>query len=125
MKTILLIEDEMILGEMYQDRFSQSGFNVIWKTEAEEGLSVLEKEKIDLIILDMLLPKQNGISFLEKLKKDPKMTKLSSIPVIAFSNYDDPVTRKQAIKLGAKAYLIKTNYTPKEIMDTIKKYIKQ
>lgn len=123
MKTILLIEDEIILAQMYQDKFSQAGFNVIWNSEAEEGLLTIEKEKIDLIILDMLLPKENGIFFLEKLNKNPKMVKVNSIPIIAFSNYDDPTTRRKALELGAKDYLIKTNYTPKQIIDTIKKYI--
>jgi DNA-binding response OmpR family regulator len=123
MKTILLVEDESLLAQMYQDKFSQAGFKVIWSMEAEDALNVIEKEKIDLIILDMLLPRGNGIFFLEKLKKDSKMVKVSSIPVIAFSNYDDPTTRRQALELGAKDYLIKTDYTPKQIIDTIKKYI--
>ena len=119
-KTILLIEDETLLAEMYQEKFSQAGFKVIWTQEAEGGLIIIKKEKIDLVILDILLPRENGIFFLEKIKKDPKM---SSVPVIAFSNYDDPTTRRRALDLGAKDYLIKTNYTPKQIIDTIKKYI--
>ncbi|MBU0547004.1 MAG: response regulator [Patescibacteria group bacterium] len=123
MKTILLIENETILAKMYQEKFSQAGFRVIWKLEAKEGLSVMEKEKIDLVILDILLSREDGIFFLEKLTKDPKMINVSSTPVIVFSNYDDLITRKKALELGVKDYLIKTNYTPKQIIDTIKKYI--
>jgi len=121
MKKILIIEDERILAEMYQDKFSQAGFKVIIAGEAEEGLVLAKKEKPDLIILDILLPRENGIFFLEKWKKTPE---ISSASIIAFSNYDDPETRKQAKKLGAKDYLIKTDYTPEEVVEKVKKYLR-
>lgn len=124
MKKIFLIEDEKILGEMYQERFSKAGFKVCWAREAEEALNLIKKEKPDLIVLDVLLsggiPRRNGIFFLEQLRKDPK---IASIPVIIFSNYDDPETRRQALKLGVKDYLIKTDYTPQRIIERIKKYL--
>jgi len=120
MKTILLIEDEAVLGEMYQDKLSQAGLKVIWTKEAEDGLEIIKTKKVDLVILDILLPRENGIFFLEKLKKE---SKISSVPVVAFSNYDDPETKKHAFALGVKAYLIKTSYTPKQIVDTIKQYL--
>lgn len=121
MKKILLIEDEKILGEMYRDKFTEAGFKVILAFEAREGLKLAKKEKPDLIILDILLPRENGIVFLTWLRKDPK---ISSIPVVAFSNYDDPRARKQAAKLGIKEYLIKANYTPQKIVEKIKNYLK-
>ena len=121
MKKILIIEDEKILGEMYRDKFIQEGFEVILATSAEEGSEVMAKEKPDLILLDILLPRANGISFLAKLRKDPAV---SSTPVVAFSNYDDPKTKREALKLGVKDYLIKTNFTPQEIIEKIKNYIK-
>ena len=119
-KKILIVEDEKILADMYRDKFTQSGFEVILADSAEEGLKVTKKEMPDLILLDILLPRENGIGFLKRLKKDPK---LSSIPVVAFSNYDDPETKKEAYELGAKDYLIKTSYTPKEIIEKVKSYL--
>ncbi|GAI50462.1 unnamed protein product, partial [marine sediment metagenome] len=113
MKKILLIEDEKILAEMYRDKFTQAGFEVFLTFESEKGLALAKKEKPDLIVLDILLPRENGIAFLTKLRKDPE---ISSIPVVAFSNYDDPETKKQAFKLGVEDYLIKTSYTPQEIV---------
>ena len=120
-KKILIIEDEKILGEMYQDKFTQAGFKTILINTAEEGIKATSKEKPDLILLDILLPKANGISFLKKLKKDKN---LSSIPVVAFSNYDDQEVKKEAHQLGVEDYLIKTNYTPQEIIEKIKNYLK-
>ena len=121
MKKILLIEDEKILAEMYQDKFTQAGFEVSLAFDSKEGLALAKKEKPDLIVLDILLPRENGIVFLNWLREDRE---ISSIPVVAFSNYDDPETKKRAAKLGVKDYLIKTSYTPQEIVEKIKEHLK-
>jgi len=120
MKKILIVEDEKILGEMYQDKFIQAGFEIVLAGSAEEGHEFLSKEKPDLILLDILLPRENGITFLTKIRKNPET---ASIPVVAFSNFDDPITKKEALSLGAKDYLIKTAYTPQEVLKKIKKYL--
>ena len=122
MKKILIIEDEKILANMYRDKFSQAGFKVLKAFEAKEGLALAKKEKPDLIILDILLPKENGIFFLEKWRKTPA---ISSALVIAFSNYDDPEIKRQAKKLGARDYLIKTDYTPEEVVNKVKEYLRE
>lgn len=119
MKKILIIEDEKILGEMYRDKFILAGFDIIWAHSAEEGIKVVDEIKPDLILLDILLPEANGVSFLKWLKEK----ELSSIPVIAFSNYDGSAIKKEAFELGVKDYLIKTNYTPNEILAKIKQVL--
>ena len=121
-KKILIIEDEKILGEMYRDRFSQAGFDVALAVSAEEGMEAVPKVKPDLILLDILLPRANGVGFMEWLKKQKEF---SSILVVAFSNYDEPTTKKEAFLLGVKDYLIKTNYTPSEIVARIKQLLSE
>jgi len=120
MKKILLIEDEKILVEMYNEKFSQAGFDMILSIDAEKGLKLAKKEKPDLIILDILLPEGDGVFFLKEQKKDPE---IASIPVVALSNYDHPETKKEVLALGAKAYLIKTDFTPQEILEKVKEYL--
>jgi len=120
MPKILLIEDEIEMAEMYRDKFTEEGFEIILASTSEEGLEKARKEKPDLIILDILLPTENGVCFLRKQKEDPKLAK---IPVVVLSNYDEPRTRKEAFELGAKDYLIKTDYTPKKLVEEIKKYL--
>ena len=120
-KKILLIEDEKILAEMYKDKFIKAGFKVITAFDSREGLALAKKEEPDLIILDILLPKENGIEFLTWLKMEPS---IASIPVVVFSNYDDPETKKKAYQLGVKEYLIKANYTPGKIVEKISDYLK-
>lgn len=120
-KKILLIEDEKLLSEMYREKFVQSGFKVISADSAPDGLELLKKEQPDLILLDILLASGTGISFLKERGKYPELLK---VPVVVFSNYDDRETKKETLQLGAKEYLLKTGYTPQEIVDKIKIYLK-
>lgn len=121
MKKILIIEDESILAEMYKEKFSQEGFEVLWAPDEKTGLELAEKKEPHIILLDILLGgEEDGVSFLKKLRKKPK---ISQIPVLAFSNYDEPRKRKECFQLGAKEYLLKTNYTPNELVKIVQKYI--
>lgn len=120
-KKILIIEDEKILGEMYKEKFEMEGFEVISVSGVEEGLMLAKEKKPDLILLDILLPgSEDGISFLKRREGDEEILK---IPVVAFSNYDDSETQIMALELGAKEYLIKTNYTPQQLLEKIKHYL--
>jgi len=119
-KKILIIEDEKVLGEMYQEKFTKEGFEAVLVGSAEEAIEVVPKVKPDLILLDILLPQKNGLGFMEWFNNQKD---LASIPVIAFSNYDHPEVRQKAIKMGIKRYLIKTDFTPQEIVDEVKRYL--
>lgn len=119
-KKILLIEDEIVLAEMYKDRFEKEGFEMVVAFDAEEGLKLTRKEKPNLIILDILLPRGNGVSFLQKMRK---ISQIADIPVVILSNYDQPQTKEDALGLGAKAYLIKTDFTPDQLIKEMKKYL--
>jgi len=121
MKKILIIEDEKILSEMYKFKFSKEGYRVLSVMEVEEGLSLAKSEKPDLIILDILLPKESGISFLERRKK---VEELLGVPVIILSNFDDNEIKEKAFALGADDYLIKSNYDPQDILNKINSYLK-
>lgn len=120
MAKILIIEDELILAEMYKEKFESAGIDTDFVLTSEEAFEYLKKEKPDLILLDILLPRENGIYFLNKLKGNKEISK---IPVVVLSNYDEPKTKKEAFELGVKAYLIKTQYTPKELLEEIKKFL--
>jgi len=120
-KKILVIEDEKLLSEMYARKLSEAGFQTISATNSNEGLELAIREKPDLIILDILLPGENGLCFLRKLRKDLRIAKTK---VVVFSNLDNPETKDEAKSLGVQNYLIKTNFTPKEMIEEIKKYLK-
>ena len=121
-RKILIIEDELILVKMYREKFEQEGFQVITASDVQEGLALAQNEAPDLIVLDILLPRGNGLLFLEELRENPAIAR---IPVVVFSNFDNPETIKRAQSLGAKTYLIKTDHTPKQIVQKIAIYLKE
>lgn len=121
-KKILIVEDEALLSEMYETGFVEDGnFTVYSTTTAEEGIKIAKKEKPDFVLLDILLPKGDGIQFLEMQKKDEK---IAQIPVLVASNFDHDQTRSRADELGVLDYIIKTEYTPQKIIEKVKDYLK-
>jgi DNA-binding response OmpR family regulator len=117
---VMVIEDDKFLLKAYEIKFKQSKINAILARDGATGLSFAEKESPSLIILDLMLPKMNGFEILEKLKNSEA---LKNIPVIAVSNLGQKKDMKRALELGAKEYLIKTNYSLDEIIEKVKKYL--
>jgi len=120
MKKILLIEDEELLAKMYQDKFERAGFKIFLSRTAEEGVEVAKKERPDLVVLDIILPNNDGLYFLRKIRQEK--SEIKDIPVIAFSNYDNPETRREAYTLGVNEYIIKANHDPEEVVSKIRQH---
>lgn len=121
-KKILIVEDEAVLRKMYAQKFTEEGLVVVAVSTAEEGFAAAKKEMPDLVLLDIILPKKDGIYLLQQIREDPKT---ANVTVVAFSNYDDPQARKRTKELGVLAYLMKTDYTPTQIVKEIKKFLNQ
>jgi len=119
-KIILIVEDECFLSEIYSQTFRSAGFFVKNARSCEEAFERILEERPDIILLDILLPRENGIHFLREANI---YIKELNIPVVVFSNYDDPVSKEEAFSLGAKEYMIKTNYIPSEILQKINGYL--
>ena len=117
---ILIIEDDKFIRTVYKSQFNQENFEVELAQDGEEGWQKIIDTKPDLILLDMILPKKDGFSILEDLQKDEELQK---IPVIVFSALSQQSDIDKAMKLGAKKYLPKDQYTPKQIIEEIKKEI--
>jgi len=119
-KKILLIEDEKILSNLLAKKISDWGYEINTAYDGEEGLKKMEKERFDLILLDIVMPKMNGFEVMEKMQKNPN---LKNIPVIIISNSGQPVEISEAKKLGVKDWLIKTEFEPHEVLKKVKKQI--
>ncbi|MFW6283053.1 MAG: response regulator, partial [Minisyncoccales bacterium] len=98
-----------------------SGFDIKTAFSVKEALNKIKKESFDLILLDIKLPEEDGTIFLEKAKD---IIKINSIPIIAFSNYDTQEIKNKARQLGADKYIIKSNYTPSEVIKLIENKLK-
>jgi DNA-binding response OmpR family regulator len=119
-KKVLIVEDEKLLAEMYQETFTQGGFDVVSAGTGKEAVDVAMAEKPDFVLLDIVMPEENGIFF---LKEKSKLEDIASIPVVAFSNFDTPRIRKEALEAGALEYLLKTSYTPQQVIDRVRQYL--
>ncbi|MDP3990893.1 MAG: response regulator [Candidatus Nealsonbacteria bacterium] len=115
---ILLVEDEKALQKTLGDVLEGEGYEVLKALDGQAGLALAKKEKPDLILLDLILPKLHGFEVLKQLKAN-EATK--DIPVIILTNLESMGDIEKAIELGAKTYLVKANYSLEEVIDKIKK----
>ncbi len=120
MKKILLVEDEEIIRDLLQRKLTQEGYEILVSRDGEEGLKLMRKTKPDLILLDIIMPKMGGFELMEEMQKDKELKK---IPIIVISNSGQPVELDRAQRLGAKDWLIKTEFDPQEVIEKVKKQI--
>ena len=118
MKTILFIEDESTLQKTFGDILTQDKYRMISALNGKIGLRLAKSEKPDLILLDLVLPSMHGFEVLKRLKQDPET---KEIPVIILTNLEKMEDVEEAIQLGAKTYLVKTQYRIEEVMEKVKK----
>lgn len=119
---VLIIEDDTFLLQMYSTKLELEGFEVINATDGEKGLRQAKKEQPDLILLDLILPKKDGIALLEELKQDPST---SSVPVIILSNIGQKEKIDRCFALGAADYMIKAHFIPSEVINKIKQTLEK
>ena len=120
-KKILIVEDEEIMYSLLQKKLTREGYEVTVAKDGEEGLEKIRESKPDLILLDIIMPRKGGFEVMEEMKKDENA---KNIPVIVISNSGQPVELDKAKELGAKDWLIKTEFDPQEVIQKVKKQIK-
>lgn len=117
-KVVLLVDDDLTLREMYDERLKAEGFDIIQATNGEEALAKAKESKPNVILLDIMMPKVNGFDVLKQLKADDE---LKAIPVIILTALIQDVDRLQGQKLGAADYIVKSETMPGEVIAKIKK----
>ena len=122
MKTILIVEDERTLNDAYKMILEAEGYNVLCAYDGEEALEVAEKKEPDLILLDLRMPKLNGIDFLKVYAPKEKHPK---VKIIIFSNLDMQKEIDEGYKLGADRYMLKAWAAPKELARLVKATLKE
>jgi len=122
MTKILIVEDDPLMLRMYQKIFTFEGFEVEIAGNGEEGLDKVRTldPKPSLIMLDVMMPKMNGLQVLEKLKLDPA---LQAIPVIMLTNLAGQQDAETALAKGAVRYIIKSEHKPKDVAMMVKEIL--
>ena len=117
MQKILVIEDDKFLRELIVQKLLKEGYEIAEAVDGEDGIKKVTEDNPDLILLDIILPGIDGFEVLKKIKEDKKV---QHIPVVILSNLGQQDDIDKGIKLGAKDYLIKAEFTPAEIIEKVK-----
>jgi DNA-binding response OmpR family regulator len=114
---ILLVEDDGFLASIYAQKLELEGYDVSLATNGEDGLRLAQKDKPDLVLLDLIMPKLDGFQTLERLKADAAT---KNIPVLILSNLGQREDVERCMTLGAAGYLIKAHSLPGETIAKVK-----
>jgi len=120
MAKVLIVEDDPLMNRLYQKAFHFEGYEVSTAYNGEEGLKKTKEEKPTLVLLDIMMPKMNGLEYLDELKKHPEV---KNTPVIVLTNLADEKDAELALTKGAVRYIIKSNLDPKKIVDIVKQIL--
>jgi DNA-binding response OmpR family regulator len=120
-KNILIAEDDQMISSMYKTKFNADGYNVFIADNGTDALNIAKKEKIDLILLDIIMPQLDGFSVLRELKK---ISKFKKTPIVLLTNLGTEEDMKKGKELGAKDYIVKASFTPADISKKVKEYLK-
>lgn len=120
-KILLIIEDDKLFRELITLKLNLEGYQISEAVDGEEGIKKVKEEKPDLVLLDLLLPGIDGFGVLENIKNEPS---LFQTKVIILSNLDQKADVEKGLKLGATDFLVKSQFTPGEIIERIKEILK-
>ena len=116
-KKILIVEDDDFLLQMYATKLELEGFKVLEAINGLQGLKTAQKEKPDLILLDLNLPELSGFEVLSQLKREDDT---KDIKVLILTNYSQKEDIDRCLDLGADDYLIKAHFVPSEVISKVK-----
>ena len=115
-KKLLFIEDDVVTGQVYQFHFSSAGNEALRFNDGENGMKAVRKLNPDIVVLDLMLPRLNGLEIIQQIRANPE-TKL--LPVVVFTNGFDQSAVKAAESAGADKCLIKAQTTPERLLAAI------
>ncbi|MCA9338614.1 response regulator [Candidatus Saccharibacteria bacterium] len=116
-KTILIVEDDRFIGEMYVRSLKKAGFEVDWMVGGNDGLIAARNKEYDLILLDLMLPERRGNEILDALRGKEDL--IPNTKIIVLTNFEQDDTSRSSMEAHADAYLIKAEITPRKLLNVI------
>lgn len=116
--TILVIEDDRFIGEMYVRSLQHAGYTVDWVVDGHDGLVAATGKPYDLILLDIMLPEMRGPDILKAIR-GKEGDKLPNTHIIVLTNFDQDTESRIAMQHDVDAYLIKAEITPRKLLEII------
>ena len=118
-KTILIVEDDRFIGEMYVRSLRREGYDVDWMVDGNDGLIAARNKPYDLILLDVMLPERRGTDILDALRGKEDL--IPDAKVIVLTNFEQDDESRHAMESHADAYLIKAEITPRKLLSVIER----
>ena len=116
---VLIVEDDPFISDIYVVELESKGFKVDLAVDGEDAMKKLTKDHYSLVVLDLLMPKKDGFQVLSEIKANPNL----KTPVLILSNLGRKEHISKAMDMGAADYLIKTQFTPQEVVKKIEEII--
>lgn len=118
-KTILFIEDDRFIGEMYVRSLTKEGYTVDWMVDGNDGLVAARNKTYDLIVIDIMLPEQRGDQILDVLRTDT-VDLVPNSKILVFTNFEQEDAERASITNRVDGYLIKADTTPRMLLEIVK-----
>lgn len=123
MTKILFVEDDPFISEIYTKKFETSGFEVVPALTGRDALKKAHEAAYDLVMLDMVIPEVSGMEVLKELRTNKEYD--ANLKVVVFSNLSGPQERQDALAAGANGFISKTDFTPSEVVNEVRRYLDQ
>lgn len=118
-KTILCVEDDRFIGEMYVRSLQKAGYDVTWVVDGNDGLVAARNQNFDLIILDLMLPEQRGDQILDALRNN-NVDLVPNSKILIMTNFEQDEASRKSVMSRVDGYLIKADITPRNLIDVVK-----
>ncbi|MCX6808445.1 MAG: response regulator [Candidatus Berkelbacteria bacterium] len=117
---VLVVDDDITLHEMYAERLGAEGYSIVNAFDGEEALEKAEKEKPDIIILDIMMPKMNGIDVMKRVRENSDK-EISGIPIILLTALVQEINKLKSLMSDQDQYLVKSEIVPVNLIEAIEK----
>ena len=118
-KTILCVEDDRFIGEMYVRSLQKAGYDVTWVVDGNDGLVAARNQNFDLIILDLMLPEQRGDQILDALRNN-NIDLVPNSKILIMTNFEQDEASRRSVMSRVDGYLIKADITPRNLIEVVK-----
>ena len=118
-KTILCVEDDRFIGEMYVRSLQKAGYDVTWVVDGSDGPVAARNQNFDLIILDLMLPEQRGDQILDALRNN-NVDLVPNSKILIMTNFEQDEASRRSVMSRVDGYLIKADITPRNLIDVVK-----
>lgn len=122
MYKMIIVEDDPMILEIYQKKFQESGFDVLPADSGEKALELAKKNKVDLVLLDLIMPKMDGFDVIKSLRQGRFD---AGMKIIVSSNLSQKEERDKAIQLGADGFIVKSEFTPTGLVKEVERHMSQ